>query len=107
MAVQLLLHPWRILVSGAVATAEPGSDDYLDSQLRVIIGTRLGERLMCPAYGVPDLTYSDVTAASIQTCLDDYGPDDITVTDVTNTASGENTDDVTVTWSRDDDEDAA
>ena len=88
-------------MSGAVATAEPGSDEYLDSQLRVIIGTRLGERLMCPAFGVPDLTYSDVSAASIQTCLDDYGPDDITVTAVTNAFTSDTTTAVTVTWARD------
>jgi hypothetical protein len=97
MAARLLLHPFRISTSGSVAAAEQGSDAYIDSQLRVVIGTRLGERPMCPPFGVPDPGFAVLSPDDVQTCLDQFGPDDVTVTAVT-TGVGSDTTTVDVQW---------
>lgn len=96
----LLLHPFRVNVSGRIAAAAQGSDEYLDSQLRVIIGTRLGERDMCQPYGVPDPTFGSLTVSDIQTCADRYGPDDMTIVSVVNTVVDDTTVNSSVTWQR-------
>jgi hypothetical protein len=99
MPARLLTHPFRILTSGVCATAEQGSDDYITSQLQVIVGTRLGERDMCEPFGIPNPAYANLTAADIQTCLDQFGPDGVTVTTVT-TRADTDTNAVQVTWKR-------
>lgn len=98
----LILHPFRILVSGGVATADQNSDAYIASQLGVIAGTRIGERDMCEPFGVQDATYGALAPADIQTCLDVFGPDGVTVTSVVTTAdTAEISASVVITWDRD------
>lgn len=100
MAARLLLHPFTVTALGGVATAEQGSDTYIDSQIAVVIGTRLGERDMCVPYGVPDPAYATLSAADIQTCLDRFGPDDATVTSVKITTKSDLVDVADVRWRR-------
>lgn len=100
MVARLMLHPFAITVSGRVATAQQGSDAYIDSQLRVVIGTHLGERDMCVPYGVPDPTFAQLSAADIQTCVDRFGPDDCVITDLQQVGTSDLTDRVTLTWQR-------
>ena len=83
-----------------MATAEQGTDAYIDSQITVAVGTRLGERQMQPAYGVPDATFAVLNPADIQTCLDRYGPDSVDITDVVTTRTDEQTLHVAVNWQR-------
>ena len=95
-----MLHPFRLGTAGHVVCAAQGSDAYLDSQVQVIIGTRLGERDMCMPFGVPDPTFATLTAADIQTCADTYGPDDLRIMSVDSSAVDDLTTTADVTWSR-------
>lgn len=94
----LFLHPFAIRLNGSVATAEQGSDAYIASQLAVIVGTRLGERDMVPAFGVPDAAFTGLSASDIQTCLDSFGPDGVTVSDLIVSEVSDAVDAVTVEW---------
>ena len=98
MPASLITHPFRIRISGRVAAAEQGTDAYVESQLAVIMGTRLGEREMCPTFGVPDVAFAYLSAADIQTCLDTFGPDDVEVTAVITEQVDDDTQAVTIEW---------
>jgi len=97
---RLLLHPFALTPSGRVATAEPGSDAYLESQIRVIVGTKIGERDMCMPFGIPDPAFSRLTVADIQTCCDRFGPDELRITSVDSVATDEFNQATTINWDR-------
>lgn len=96
MPASLLTHPFEIRISGRVAAAEQGTDQYIESQIAMAIGTRLGEREMAPSYGVAAVT--DLAASDIQTILDDHGPDGVTITAVTRTQVSDSTETISVEW---------
>lgn len=100
MPASLLLHPFTLTVSGRVATADQGSDEYIDSQMRVVVGTRLGERQMQPAYGVPDPAFTELAVDDIQTCLDRYGPDGVRVAQLRLDQVDDSTQQVLLQWER-------
>lgn len=100
MATPLFTHPFEVLLAGGVGTALQGSDLYVASQLSVIVGTRLGERQMCPPFGVHDAAYGRVVAADVQTCLDRYGPDGVKVNSVTEKRVSDRMDAVQIEWAR-------
>lgn len=100
MVARLLLHPFTLTVGGRVASAEQGSDAYLESQIAVVIGTHLGERDMCVPFGVPDPVFARLSPADIQTCLDRFGPDGVTVLSVATESVSDTTDRVAVDWQR-------
>jgi len=54
---QLLSFPFRVPAYGAAATVEQGTEAYYDEQLAVIIGTTIGERLLHPSLGIPDVAF--------------------------------------------------
>lgn len=95
----LILHPFTLRVDGSVACAEQDSDAYIGSQIAVIVSTRMGERDMCPTFGVADPVFADLSEADIQTCLDAFGPDDIDVVSVTAVTTGDAVEVFTVDWS--------
>lgn len=96
MPAALITHPFEIRISGRVATAEQGTDRYIESQIAMAVGTRLGERDMAPSYGVAAM--ADLAASDIQTVLDDHGPDGVTVTAITRTQVSDSTETITVEW---------
>lgn len=103
--VALISHPFRIGYGGQLATVEENTDAHLDQHVQLIIGTHLGEREMAWAYGVPQLAWAELTAADIQTVIDLYGPDNLTVDTVFTDAESDLVSTATVLWSRDDDQD--
>lgn len=100
MTARLLLHPFRLTVSGRVATAEQNTDTYIESQIAVVVSTRIGERDMCLPYGIPDPTYARLAVSDVQSCLDQFGPDGVVVTDVSVDPDTETTDRATIEWAR-------
>lgn len=50
--------PFRIEASGAAAVIEQDSLDEISQCVRVLVSTRLGERIEVPAYGVRDLVFA-------------------------------------------------
>jgi hypothetical protein len=95
---QLLAFPFAFGPDGAAVTVDDASDDYVEQQLQVIIGTRPGERPMCWPYGISDPAFDEIDPADIQAVLNDYGPYGVTVDGVVATPDTATQTSVVVSW---------
>jgi len=93
-------HPFRLGVGGRVATTAPGSDAEAEDAIRVLIGSRPNERPMCWSFGIPDPTWSTLTADTLNAALELWGPDGVRVTRVDTRPRTETVQDVTVEYTR-------
>lgn len=66
MTVQLIAHPFRLGDDGRIQTHEQDSNAYLAERIALVLGSRLGERPLVPAFGVGDPTFDGLTLASVQ-----------------------------------------
>lgn len=74
MATNLISFPFRLDPSGAVATRDSGSPDYLAEQLAVLCLTRPGERALVPNFGLTDPTFSDFDRTELEAKVQVFGP---------------------------------
>lgn len=74
MAVRLMLWPFRVEPTGAVATADDASPEYYAGEISQMLLTNWGERRMVPQYGVisPAFGYPDKGELQSQCAL--FGP---------------------------------
>lgn len=70
----LISFPFRLDPSGAVATRDDGSDEYLAEELAQLIQTNPGERELVPTYGLNDPTYAEVDQAMLAAQVATFGP---------------------------------
>lgn len=74
MALQLISYPFRVNLSGVVATNEEGTDAQYTEELVMLIQTKPGERLLVPVYGLNDPTFGVIDPVLLQIQLDLFGP---------------------------------
>lgn len=98
--MRLLSHPLRITPTGQMATVEDGSDAAVGEAIAVLIGTRLGERVMQPTFGIPDPVWLGLRAADVNAGLDIWGPQGVSVTGVKRESASGGGRDVTLQWER-------
>lgn len=98
--MQVLSHPFRIGADGAAATVDDLADDFIDQTLSILVRTRLHERDMAWAWGIPSVAHTGLSSGDLQSVIDQYGPDGVTVT-CTPTVIDDQTQRVEVTYRRD------
>lgn len=96
----VLAYPFALTPAGYIAVVEDGSDDADAQAIAALVSTRLGERPLVPAFGVPDPVYGRLEAADVAAGLAQFGPP-LTVVDVTTRPSSDTRQLVTVSY-RDD-----
>jgi hypothetical protein len=62
----LIGFPFRLNNVGAVVTNEQNSDTQLGEELATLVGTRLGERVMSPSYGLTDFLFSEIDRSELE-----------------------------------------
>jgi len=95
--VDVLSYPVRLLPSGRIATVEQDSTDHYRELLVALALTRLGERPLVPAFGIPDPAFEGIDLASVATGAAIFGPP-VTIDDVTVTVESESVQSVTITF---------
>ncbi|WP_102158735.1 hypothetical protein [Zhihengliuella halotolerans] len=104
MADELISFPFRIDRQGHVAGTPYGSDREVDEAIAQATMTEIGERPLFPGYGIPAPAFHGLYASDIQSCLDDYGPADVTITTVDAEPASPTESVATISWERDDSE---
>lgn len=66
MTVQLISFPFRLNKQGTVATADDTSAEYCAERLAIILGTRPGERVMNPDFGINDPAFEGFTETALR-----------------------------------------
>jgi len=97
--MRLLSFPFRLNLTGAVASVEQGSDTWVEECIAMAMLTRPGERIQVPTFGVNDPAFSGFAVGSLQRHLVDFGPT-ITITEVQVAPAQEGLEQVTVSWRR-------
>jgi hypothetical protein len=95
--------PFRLDVTGAVATVEQDSDAWIEECIAVGMLTRPGERIQVPSFGVADPAFAAFQVGALQRHLIDFGPT-ITITEVTVDELTEGRERVVIAWRHDGDE---
>lgn len=104
MAEGIISFPFRITAQGAVAVIGYGTDQEAEEAIAVLSLTQEGERLLTPGFGIPDPAFYGLHAGDLQTGLDEYGPEGITIDAIETEELNDTQQVATVRWSRDDDE---
>lgn len=71
---ELLAYPFRITPGGRIATVADGSDAAHGQELQVLILTRLGERILVPAFGTIDPTFRGLDVEDVRAGVQLFGP---------------------------------
>jgi hypothetical protein len=100
--MRLLSFPFRLNLTGAIASVDQGSDIWAEECIAMAMLTRPGERIQVPAFGVNDPAFIGFQVGSLQRHLTDFGPP-ITITEVKTEPAREGQERVTVSWRRTDD----
>ena len=100
MTAQLITHPFRLQLDGSVATAPPGSDELVETQIAALVGTQIGERPMAWTFGIPDAAFGALSAEDIRAGLALHGPDGISINGVTSRVVDEVETVAVVSWDR-------
>src|SRR4030095_10170990 len=98
-SMRLLSFPFRLDLTGAMATVDQGSDIWVEECIAVAMLTRPGERIQVPAFGVNDPAFAGFQTASLQRHLIDDGPT-VTITEVKIGPAREGQEQVTISWRR-------
>lgn len=99
MAVRVISFPFRLDGTGAVASVEQNSDQYVEEHIALGALTRPGERIQAPTFGIVDPAFRHFQAAALQRHLIDFGPN-VEITSVTLTPDGDGRERVVVSWQR-------
>lgn len=91
--------PFRLDPGGTVATVEQGSDRYVEEQLAVALLTTPGERIQAPTFGCADPAFAGFELGNLTRHLTDFGPE-VTVTEVGTRRRSDDTEELTVNWTR-------
>lgn len=70
---ELLSFPFRISRQGVAVTHDDMSEQYCAERLSIIVGTRPGERVMVPTFGVNDPAFEGFTAQALMIQATQYG----------------------------------
>lgn len=97
--MRLLSFPFRLNLTGAVASVEQGSDTWVEECIAMAMLTRPGERIQVPTFGVNDPAFAGFVVGALQRHLTDFGPA-ITITEVQQAPAQEGLEQVTVSWRR-------
>lgn len=97
--MDVFAYPMRF-AGGRIAVVDEASTDGITQQLRILVGTRRGERHLAPAYGIADPTFrAGVDPVDVQAGVELFGPADVQVgVESVRTATRES---ATLVWSRD------
>ena len=69
LAIPLVLGP-----GGAFLTVQQDSLDDVRQSVEVLLGTQIGERIVTPSYGIPDLTYGQIDPTEIAGLISQWEP---------------------------------
>lgn len=97
VVVDVLSFPLRRLPGGGFAGVEQDSHDHYAELITAIVMTRVGERDLCPGFGIPDPTFGQVDVASVATCAQIFGPP-VRISSVDTVVTGPSTQTVTVSF---------
>jgi len=95
--------PFRLDVTGAVASVEQNSDTWVEECIGIAMLTRPGERDQVPSFGVADPAFALFQVGSLQRHLLDFGPR-VTITEVTVEQLVEGRERVVIAWRHTSDE---
>lgn len=70
---QLMSFPYRLDKQGKAVTHDDKSEEYCAERLSIIVGTRPGERVMVPTFGVNDPAFEGFTAQALSIQVTQYG----------------------------------
>lgn len=70
----LLSFPMRLGPNGAFVTRDEDDAAYYAELIGVLTGTREGERLLCPMFGLSDPTFTDFDAQELAHKVELFGP---------------------------------
>lgn len=73
MTVQLLSFPFRQNAKGEIITKDDTQAEYCAERLTIILGTRPGERVMVPDFGVNDPAFEGFTEQTLRIQVSRYG----------------------------------
>lgn len=93
----ILSHPFRLSANGTAATVDQGSDQANAEQVAVLCSTIQGERIVLPAFGVPDPAFAGITPGVIAAQVAKWGPT-VTIRSVTANPVTDSDTDVTVSF---------
>lgn len=79
--MRLISHPFRVETNGTIATTDQGSDLSYKEQIAVLMLTRVGERVLVPAFGITDPAFDRVDKAELINKIKMFGPP-VTITNV-------------------------
>jgi phage baseplate assembly protein W len=82
-------------------TREDGDEDYIAERLALLILTKPGERVLVPAYGLRDPTFSEIDPALLSTQVEMFGPD-VRIDGITTRPRSDTLSEITVDYSIDD-----
>jgi len=100
MADGVLAFPFKLTSDGSAATVMRGSDAETDQAVAVAILTTIGERPMRPTFGVPDPAFAGLHLGDVQVCLNEHGPQDVTIVSIDATPLNNTQSTAEVIWSR-------
>lgn len=96
--MDVIAHPFRVAVNGAIAKIEDGTDEASGQQIAVMVMTRPGERPLVPMFGVADPAFDTFDEAALKAQIDMFGPD-VTIEDVQTAYPNDTSEDVTIVFS--------
>lgn len=91
----VISFPWRLTSSGHIATVEQDSDDEHAELIAALLLTRIGERPLCPDFGVTDMVGQGLNEGELTAAIATFGPD-VRLTDVNIEQTRQDTQRVTV-----------
>ena len=94
----ILSFPFRLDPRGYVATTPYGSDREVDEAIAILVQTDIGERPLSPEFGIPDPAGLGINEGDIQTGLDTFGPENVTITTVTQTPINDTQSEAKIEW---------
>lgn len=102
MATGIIAFPFRYSGAGHLVTIPDGSDAEIEQIIATFVLTRLGERMMNPAVGIPDPAFAGIDVSDVQTALNTFGPGGITVTSLQAEDAGVDKSYIRIGWDRED-----
>jgi hypothetical protein len=70
----LISYPFRLTRTGAVASRDDGSEEYLAEELGQLIQTHPGERELVPTYGFTDPAFTQFDQSMLTAQVATFGP---------------------------------
>lgn len=71
---QLIAYPFTITPGGRVATVDHDTSVARGQQLAVLVATNIGERVLVPAFGIPDPAFRGVNVEDVRAGVELFGP---------------------------------